>query len=204
MSIDDLELQALSDEYALRRIVTLYARGIDRQDNELIRSLYHPDAIDEHGMFSGTIDQFIEHLGETAQIMTWSMHNITHSTFDITGKKAAGESYYVAYHRFVGGYEPVSRFFGPTYAAARVADGAIDGEQSFICGGRYIDRFEKRDGVWKIAHRRITNEWNKCGPEASIKSEGILASLDLPGTRDRTDPIYRAVASLVSYEELRL
>src|SRR4051794_18955292 len=24
--------------------------------------------------------------------------------------------------------------------------------------GRYIDRFERRDGVWKIAHRRVTLE----------------------------------------------
>jgi hypothetical protein len=28
-------------------------------------------------------------------------------------------------------------------------------------GGRYVDRFERRDGEWKIAHRAMVREWDK-------------------------------------------
>ena len=28
-------------------------------------------------------------------------------------------------------------------------------------GGRYIDRFERRGGEWKIAHRAVVHEWDK-------------------------------------------
>ena len=28
-------------------------------------------------------------------------------------------------------------------------------------GGRYIDRFEQRDGEWKIAHRVCTIDWSR-------------------------------------------
>ncbi len=28
-------------------------------------------------------------------------------------------------------------------------------------GGRYVDRFERRDGEWKIAHRTVVHEWDK-------------------------------------------
>jgi hypothetical protein len=201
MSIGDPKIQELLDEYALRRLVTLYSRAIDRRDMDLIRTLYHPDAIDDHGLFSGTIGEFIDHLGDTAQIMTYSMHNITHSVFEIAGKRAAGESYFIAYHHFMGGYEPVSRFFGPSYADARVADGTIEGPQLYVCGGRYIDRFEKRDDEWRIGYRRITNEWNICQPDRTINDEGVLAKLNLPGKRDRDDPIYAAIAGLETYDD---
>ena len=28
-------------------------------------------------------------------------------------------------------------------------------------GGRYVDRFERRDGEWRIAHRNLVHEWDK-------------------------------------------
>jgi hypothetical protein len=201
MSIDRLKLQDFLDQNDLQKLTTLYSRALDRQDMELMRSLFHPDATIEVGLFSGTLDEFVDHLRETAKIMTYSMLNMTHSTFDVVGPRAAGESYYIGYHLFVGGYGPVSTFFGPTYAEARVADGTIDGLQSYVCGGRYIDIFEKRAGAWKILHRRITNEWNICSPDGTIKDEGMLAKLDLRGSRDLTDRTYVMIAAVESYQE---
>ena len=28
-------------------------------------------------------------------------------------------------------------------------------------GGRYVDRFERRDGEWRIAHRTVFRTWDK-------------------------------------------
>jgi hypothetical protein len=60
-------------------------------------------------------------------------------------------------------------------------------------GGRLHDRFERRDGVWKIAHRRTVFDWNRDTPA----NEGwCLGYIDprAPGVRrgrkDASDPSY--------------
>ena len=57
---DDSALQALLDERAIRNVVLRYCRGVDRLDEDLVRSCYHPDASDEHGSFSGDVEAYIE------------------------------------------------------------------------------------------------------------------------------------------------
>jgi SnoaL-like domain len=45
----DAQLAHLLDESAIRQLLARYSRAIDRRDYELLRSCYHPDAVDEHG-----------------------------------------------------------------------------------------------------------------------------------------------------------
>jgi len=66
----------------------------------------------------------------------------------------------------------------------------MEGNHDFFCGGRYIDLFEKRDGQWKILRRKITNEWNVVQPAGRITDQGYLALYNLPGRRDKQDPVY--------------
>ena len=42
----DSQLQELLDKQALYEVVARYCRGVDRADEELVRSAYHPDAIE--------------------------------------------------------------------------------------------------------------------------------------------------------------
>ena len=46
----------LWDREQIRQCLHRYARGVDRFDRELILSAFHPDALDEHGKFVGTLD----------------------------------------------------------------------------------------------------------------------------------------------------
>jgi hypothetical protein len=46
-------LQELVDRADILDCVQRYARGIDRHDVELVASCYHPDAIDDHGLYVG-------------------------------------------------------------------------------------------------------------------------------------------------------
>jgi hypothetical protein len=47
--------------------------------------------------------------------------------------------------------------------------------------GRYVDRYERRDGEWRIAHRRVLSE---------SPAHGYDTSDFIPSRRDRTDISY--------------
>jgi len=62
----DPKLQNLVDEAEIRQVHIRYCRGIDRMDWALVRSCYHPDAIDRHGAYEGGVEGFIEWAAKTA------------------------------------------------------------------------------------------------------------------------------------------
>ncbi len=47
-----------------------------------------------------------------------------------------------------------------------------------LTGGRIVDRFEKRDGEWRIAHRKITLDWNRDMPMAETWCLGLFKPED--------------------------
>jgi ketosteroid isomerase-like protein len=129
-------LSALADRMAIFEIVNRYTRAIDRHDEEMIASVFHPDAIDNHGDFLGTIEEYIDWVNTGhSQTAEAHMHNVTSQTCEIDGDTAHAETYVIVVLR------------GP------------DGDPVRISGGRYLDRLEKRDGVWKIALRRVIMDW---------------------------------------------
>jgi hypothetical protein len=54
----DAAVAELLDKEVIRGLIYTYSRAIDRHDPDLLRSIYHPDAIDDHGRFVGTADEF--------------------------------------------------------------------------------------------------------------------------------------------------
>ena len=58
-------LQELIDKQALQELVLSYCRACDRRDFVLLRTLYHDDAVDEHGaMFCGSADEYVAWLAD--------------------------------------------------------------------------------------------------------------------------------------------
>ena len=52
------------DRREIHDVVLTYCRGVDRGDLDLVRSVYHPDALDHHHTaFDGTVDEFIDWIG---------------------------------------------------------------------------------------------------------------------------------------------
>lgn len=191
--MDGLEtrLRLALDRQEIEHVLKLYCRAIDRCDLELLRTIYHPDGTDDHGSFSGNAMAFAETIIPSLQEgILDGMHTVTHCTIDVEGDFATSEAYYWAYQRTHGGEEAVTGFFGPDYAAKAKAEGTIDQPQDYYCGGRYIDLFERRHDQWKILRRRITNEWNDIRPSHRITDQGHVAHYNLPGRRDRQDPVY--------------
>ena len=136
----DAQLRALLDERAIRDVLQRYCRGIDRLDEELIRSTYHADSYDDHGTFRGNGHEFatyvVKVLGEHAES---TMHDLGNSLIELDGDTAHAETYVTAYHVRKAGDDTVLE----------------------TVGGRYVDRLERRDGEWKIAHRTVVLEWGK-------------------------------------------
>ena len=163
-AISETALRTLLDKQEIHEVLMRYCRAVDRLDEELLRSVYFPDATDDHGLFCGLASDFV----------TWVMkfhrehfisntHSISNELIEVEGDIAYAESYFTGFHRFE-------------------RDGQ---EYTRISCGRYIDRFERRDGVWKIAHRLVVNDWGRVDP----LTEAVVPIT--PGLRSRDDPVYR-------------
>ncbi|MCK9505632.1 MAG: nuclear transport factor 2 family protein [Porticoccaceae bacterium] len=190
-NIDTKAFQLVVDRQEIEQVLRTFSRAVDRLDLELLRSVYHPDAIDKHGVFEGNAHEFAAYIVDTiGRLTTYGFHLVSQSIIDVEGDIAAVESGYIGYHRIQPGEAAIAEYFGETYASRAKAEGTIEQEHDHLCGGRYIDRFERRNGKWKIARREITNEWRRCGVAFTDLPEGRLHQLNIQGKRDRTDPVY--------------
>ncbi|MDT3445771.1 MULTISPECIES: nuclear transport factor 2 family protein [unclassified Pseudofrankia] len=163
--IEATAVQQLLDKQAIREATLRYCRGVDRADPELISSAYHPDAVDEHGeaRFTGeTVGQGIADLASSARV---SSNQLTNQLITLHGDgTAACETYYTVWRTVeVAGEEGV-----------------------LVAAGRYLDRFERRAGEWRIAHRLVVVDLTHLLPPAGP----ALSSRPPLGRRDRTDPSY--------------
>ena len=166
--MDEAELQRLADELAIRKVLTKYCRGIDRCDGELLKSVYWPDAVDNHGVFNGTAMDFVEHIIPALKRLQHTMHQISNVLIDLDGDRAKVETYVCAYH------------IGETEKGLR----------DLIFLGRYLDRFERRNGEWRIAERLVVMDWNRNHPATAIWEEEMYRELRVRGERQPEDPSY--------------
>ena len=135
--MDAAQPQEVADRHALYDLVVGYCRATDRRDKALMRTLYHPDAIDDHGaLFYGTRDSFIDFLPGPVTAFATTTHHITNTLFRIDGDYAEGESYLIACH--------ITRETPP---------------RNLTVSGRYLDKFERRSGVWRFIHRVCMVDW---------------------------------------------
>jgi hypothetical protein len=186
----DSMLRLVHDRQQIVEVLHRYARGIDRCDVELLKSVYHDDATDAHGSFDGNAHEFAEFMVPRLKAQTsYGIHHVTNELVEVDGDRAIAESTLFGYHRVPGGRESVAKFFGEEYADRVEAEGALEGEHEYFTGGRYLDKLLKRDGIWRIWRRKITVEWNQCQPSRMLLTGG-RANYDIPGARDTSDPSY--------------
>jgi ketosteroid isomerase-like protein len=163
----DASLQQLLDESAIRKVHMRYCRGVDRMDFELIRSCYHPDAIDDHGEYVGGIDGFIEYCKAGTPNFESTTHFTGNYLIDVEGDVAWAEFYARAYHRV-----PAD------------ADGVV---KDLVVNTRYVDRWEKRGGEWKIAHRKVVVDTDR----VDVVTDRWVPQEQLRARRDKGDPSYQ-------------
>ena len=137
-----MTLEELLAKQEITDLVGLYMRGLDRLDKDLLRSVFHDDANTDYGFFQGGPDDFVDMAYNALKDHLANHHMIGQVNIDVEEDVAFGEVYFQAFHRIV-----------------------TDGEErDLFISGRYVDRYEKRDGVWKIAFRSEVNDWARNDP----------------------------------------
>jgi ketosteroid isomerase-like protein len=147
---------------AIRQAALRYCRGVDRLDAELMFSAYHDDATDDHGVFVGSARELCDRVVQSHRRYDATMHCVlNHAIEFVDASTATGEVYNVTYLRQT-----------------------VEGESRLhTWWGRYLDRYECRQGRWAIAHRVCVHEWTRTEPAGEAMP--IDAARFRPGGADR-------------------
>lgn len=174
------DVAKLWDREMIRDCLYRYCRGIDRADEAMLRSACWPDGTDTHGAYSGSASGFVDWAMKALPAIKRGIHQIHNILIDLRGDEAAVESYFTALQR------------QPNAAGALV---------DVHMAGRYLDRFEKRDGEWRVADRVVVFDWFDERP-APEKSEAERFAHRQPiGALWPDDPVYRLFGAAAKGEE---
>ncbi len=159
----DTRLQELLDKQSITEAVYRYARSMDRLDRELGYSVFWPEATADYHeqMYQGSGHGFIDMCMEAHPTFHSHSHQFTNVLIHIDGDTATSETY------------------------GDVTLRRIDDDGNFVDMrnlGRYVDRWERRDGEWRIIARTYLHDFDQTN-----QSGGLFATT---GRRDRSDPSY--------------
>tara|TARA_R110002094_G_scaffold119031_2_gene114253 strand:+ start:3656 stop:4201 length:546 start_codon:yes stop_codon:yes gene_type:complete len=163
----------LADEHAIREIIHMHCRGVDRADEAALKSCYWPEASVSYGAEPAAAHAFCEDLVEAIQGFAQTHHVVSNIVVDFPDESepamATVESYLVAFHYLE---DPQGQ----------------DSEMTYL--GRYLDRFEKRDDQWKIMQRTPVMSWSQNAATTHDAEHPALAALTRAG-RFPEDPVYK-------------
>jgi hypothetical protein len=131
------DVDALLAKEDIRTLSRQYMRGLDRLDPDLLRSVFFDDAQVDYGFYRGSAQEFVPFAMRALRDHHANHHFIGQMSVDLEGDVAFGEIYFQAFHRIV----------------------EAGAEKDLFIAGRYVDRYERRDGIWKIAFRAEVNDW---------------------------------------------
>ena len=160
-------LQVLLDKQQLHELLLNYCRGVDRHDFALLETLYHPDSVDDHSpLFKGSGPDYVRWIPTILERYTVTSHVITGALFNVDGDVADGEAQVTAYH--LTRKEPA---------------------REVIFHGRFLDRYERRQGVWRILERVTVNDWFESRIQDKDLADRLSRNMTL-GHPDENDPLY--------------
>lgn len=172
MSTHAPEIQALLDKAAITDVINNYLRAADRADIDLLKTCYYDDAWEDHGgVFDGPANDYIAIMAKALPKAGIMNHLATNVIIELEGDKAKVEHYILAYARM--------KKEGEKFDTLTLA--------------RAIDRFERRDGTWRIAKRRLVWEWNHEMPFAETWGRGLMVpniEALVRGGKKPNDPLY--------------
>jgi hypothetical protein len=172
--IAEERLQILIDKQDIYELICRYTRGVDRFDKELVQSCFWSDAttvfpLSADSAFNGRYSDYLEIDVETWKPYTAQQHYLCNHLCEIDGDQAIAETYQFSFYWKIPGDDPT-----------------LNSENS----GRYIDRFERRSGAWRIIHREFIRNFSfPIAPEGFGTVEN---GWPMP-SQNRNDPAYRTL-----------
>jgi hypothetical protein len=161
-------LQVLLDKQAIVEVIYRYGRSMDRLDRELGYSVFWPEATADYHeqMFQGTGHGFVDMCMEAHLQFVSHSHQFSNILVTVDGDTATSETY------------------GDVTLRRADGDGGFVDLRNL---GRYVDRWERRDGEWRIIDRKYLHDFDATYPSVG----GFLTT----GRRDRRDASYFAADS---------
>lgn len=166
----DPRLQEMLDHYEIRKTLAEYCHGCDRCDEPHMASVYAEGGWDDHGWRRAPgVDYARLMTAEVLETTASMYHLLGQSLIRVEGDEAGAETYFLAVARTAG-------------------EGGV--ETCNQLGGRFVDRFVREDGRWRIWRRTVMRDWAISLPvEQDWTAQAGLA----PGARSDADPSFAAL-----------
>ena len=159
-------LDALEARAAISEAIFRFSRGLDRLDRTLMMTAFHADAhVDYGNLFTGSVGDFIDFTMEFQREDIPVQHLVGNILIELLDDHTAvAESYELARH--------------PAKPGA---------EGDMILATRLLDRFQRRDGRWRITSRIKVGDWARIHEG----SDPVFQNIPLKrAKRNRDDPSY--------------
>jgi hypothetical protein len=152
--------------WTIKQVLVQYCHGVDRCDQQMLSQVFWHDAEVNYGFGAMPAASFCESLIPSLLEMTMTQHRLSNVMIFREGDVAKVQSYCDAFH--LVGEQPAL--------------------QEMQVGGRYLDRFECRDGIWKIARRTYVMDWNRNSLSTIVWDGPLYSQLQIRGARGDADP----------------
>jgi SnoaL-like domain len=127
-------LERLADIQDIRDGLTRFCRALDRCDLPLAKSVFHHDAHEDHGPVVGNAHQFYDMMVPLLKTSFERLvRTVSQVSIEVSGDRALSEANWTGVMR--------------------------DSVNDMFHQGRYLDRWERRNGEWKIAARVALIDW---------------------------------------------
>lgn len=187
--MDQYSAERIADRMAIQDVMYKWCRAIDRLHYDGMRAAFHPDATDDHGAYVGGIEGLVDWIRERHKPIPFSSHQVSNMLIEFASPDLAlAETYVRALQRY------------PADAKASLAQ--LSGGQSgkpgvgmdLLTSSRYVDRFERRNGEWRISRRALIQDWKQLLEVAENAPQARPGWI--VGRRDRQDFVYLERAQL--------
>jgi hypothetical protein len=156
----------LAQRLAIEEVLYYHSRGLDRLDSALLASCYWQDAEVDYGTFKGSAQVFAEQVVPALQAQyLLTQHTLSNSIIQLEADEALVESCVTAFHL------------------------SKDATEDLVYSGRYLDRCNRRQDLWKISHRQVVMDWCRRLPVEDERHSSAFAALAKGGHID-SDPSY--------------
>ncbi|WP_313807446.1 nuclear transport factor 2 family protein [Sphingobium sp.] len=161
----------IEDRAAIQDLLYAVASAIDRYDGGVLARCIDPEAVIDMGgeaPISGAA--FAAAIKPPANPRPGRMHVISNSRIRVEGDSAGAESQIVSWQDQLAGDARVTR----------------------VRAGRYLDRFARTGGEWRLVARTLVDEWARVDPVDAVPPQGRHLGQPAPA-----DLLYQTLEGLI-------